>query len=94
MNQITSVSLLWDIRYRESGEPKFRIEADYYLKPLQEFVNRVDVTSITFYAMGFTDSVRGISHEKRIYDETLAEAEFMEITNAWIEDRKKKIGII
>ena len=90
---ITSVSLLWDIRYQESGETKFRIEADYFLKPLQKFVNQVDAISITFYAEGFTDSVGGISHERRIYEETLTKAEFMDVTNAWIEDRKKTIGI-
>ena len=91
---ITSVSLLWDIRYQEGGEPKFRIEADFFYKTLQELVKGVEVDSITFYGMGFTDSVDGIAHEKRIYEELLTKTEFMKITDAWIEERKKQIGIV
>jgi hypothetical protein len=91
---ITSVSLLWDIRYQESGEPKFKIEADFFFKTLQEFVKGIEVDSITFYGMGFTDSVGGIAHEKRIYEETLTKAEFMNVTNGWIEERKRQIGIV
>jgi hypothetical protein len=91
---ITSVSLLWDIRYRESDEPKFRIEADFFFKTLQEFIKGIEVESITFYALGFTDSLGGIAHEKRIYEETLSKAEFMNVTSAWIEKRKEKIGIV
>jgi hypothetical protein len=91
---ITSVSLLWDIRYQEAGEPKFRIEADFFFKTLQDFVNGIEVDSITFYGMGFTDSVGGIAHERRIYEEILTKSDFMNVTNAWIEERKKKIGIV
>ena len=91
---ITSVSLLWDIRYQESGEAKFRIEADFFYKTLQELMKGIEVDSITFYGMGFTDSVGGIAYEKRVYEEALTKAEFMNVTNAWIEERKKKIGIV
>ena len=54
----------------------------------------IEVDSITFYGMGFTDSVGSIAHEKRIYEETLPKTEFMNVTNAWVEERKKKIGIV
>jgi hypothetical protein len=43
--------------------------------------------------MGFTDSVRGIAHEKRIYEETLTKAEFMNVTNGWIEERKSRSAL-
>ena len=50
--------------------------------------------SITFYGIGFTDSVGGITQEKRIHEETLTKAEFINVTNGWIEERKTQIGIV
>lgn len=36
VEQITSVHLLWDVRYKENSEIKFRIEQDFSFFTLQD----------------------------------------------------------
>jgi hypothetical protein len=91
MEEIGTASLLWDIRYRESGTEKFLIKEDFFHGWLKELVIDKEVTSVTFYGIAF---IRGRElREKQIYEEALTKTEFMNVTDAWIDDRKKRIGI-
>lgn len=92
--KITSIFLMWDVRYSEDGEEKFRIEQDYMLTNLQEFVKDKEITSITFYAKGLTERVGNKSYEGRIHEEALTKEEFLEVNRAWLDARKRQLGIL
>jgi len=92
--KITTIFLMWDVRYLEDGEEKFRIEQDYMLGPLQQFVKDKETTSITFYAKGLTERVGNKSYEGRIHEETLNKEDFLQLNRAWLDERKKNFGIV
>lgn len=91
--KITTIFLMWDIRYLENGEEKIRIEQDYMVQNLQEFVKDKEVTSITFYAKGLTERVGNKSYESRIHEESVSKEDFLQVNRAWLDERKKILGI-
>lgn len=92
--KITTIFLLWNIRYNEAGDEQFKIGEDYMWKYLQQFIKDKDVTSITFYAKGLTERVDNKAYEGHIYEETLTKEEFLQVNEGWLDARKRKLGII
>lgn len=90
--QSISVFFLWEVKYREAGEEKNKIFDWFQFELVLEFVEKVQLISVVFYATGLTEPTGHRPYGTgRLYEEAVTKDELATVSRAWVEERLKRI---
>ena|SRR2546421_382002 len=90
--QSISVFFLWEVKYQEAGEERNKIFDWFQFELVLEFVEKVELISVVFYATGLTEATGHRAYGTgRLYEEAVTKDELAKVSRAWIEERLKKI---
>lgn len=83
-----SVLEVWRVKYLQLGEEKSQSFSWFEFKRLKRFVVEHEVTSVVFIAKDLPESYEHRVNNKNVYEEMVPEEEVVNLSQAWVEERR------